>query len=201
MEVLDGCGGIAAGVLALADPQSARVNIGKVTRHPTPPPRVLAVGLPKGDVFAEIIRQATELGATEIWPLVTERTEVHLDESRAEKKRDRWRAVALESCKQSGNPWLPAIHAPRELKAWLKEPAAQTQASRRFVAALTPDAVAPSSFPAPLPALIGVGPEGDFTAAEYDAFRQAGFAPVRLPGHVLRVETACVAALTLLGAA
>jgi len=198
--VLDGCGGVAEGLLALDDPKAARVRIEKVTRHLVLTPCVLAVGLPKGDGFAEIIRQATELGATELQPLLTMRTEVRLDETRAEKKLERWRAAALDACKQSGNPWLPQIHAPLGLKKWL-ENLPKNADKRRLVAALTPDAVFLPRFETRNPKLetvLAVGPEGDFTPEEYALLKKNGFVAVRLPGHILRVETACAAALTLI---
>jgi len=200
VAVLDGRGGVAEGVVALADSQAARVQIEKITRHPAPAPRVLAVGLPKGDVLVEIIRQATELGATGVQPLLTARAEVRLAADRAERKLERWRAAALEACKQSGNPWLPEIHAPVELTAWVKK-IPKTSDEFRLVAALTSDAKPVSqclSASAPQPLLIAVGPEGDFTSDEYALFRKSGFIAVRLPGHVLRVETACAVALASL---
>ncbi len=201
VEVLDGQGGVAAGVLTLADPNAARLRMDNITRHPAPTNRVLAVGLPKGDGLGEIIRQATELGATQLQPLLTARTEVRLDYARVERKLERWRATALEACKQSGNPWLPLVSQPVELDTWLQKLPVEMQHHRRLVAALTPDVVDFSSLhnsPSTLSTLICVGPEGDFSPGEYAALKNAGFTAVRLPGHVLRVETACVAALTLL---
>jgi 16S rRNA (uracil1498-N3)-methyltransferase len=206
VEVLDGCGGVAAATLLAEDARAARLRVEKVTRHPAPAPCVLAVGLPKGDGLIEIIRQAAELGATAVQPLLTTRTEVRLaDAARAARKLDRWRAAALEACKQSGNPWLPTIHPPVELAKWLTTLAAVGPSGatkeRRLVAALTPDAVPISQClgaSVPQSLLICVGPEGDFSPEEYAAFQTAGFQFVRLPGHVLRVETACAAALASL---
>jgi 16S rRNA (uracil1498-N3)-methyltransferase len=202
VEVLDGRGGVATGALLGEDAKAARVRVDRIAHHPSPTPRVLAVGLPKGDGLVEIIRQATELGATAVQPLLTARSEVRLaDADRAARKLERWRAAALEAGKQSGNPWLPVIHAPIELAAWLKSQQQKTSDTLRLVAALTPDAVPISqclSASAPQSLLICVGPEGDFTPDEYAAFQAADFHPVRLPGHVLRVETACVVALASL---
>lgn len=50
-------------------------------------------------------------------------------------------------------------------------------------------------------AAIAVGPEGGFTDAEIDAAVAAGWQLASLGPRVLRVETAAVAAATLLGAA
>jgi 16S rRNA (uracil1498-N3)-methyltransferase len=198
VEVLDGRGGVATGALSGDDAKAARVTVGKITRHPAPATRVLAVGLPKGDIFTEIIRQATELGATAVQPLLTARTEVRLDDDRAARKLERWRAAALEACKQSGNPWLPEIHPPLALAKWLKTPLAENKNAQRLVGALTPNAAPMAqclSASVPQPLVIAIGPEGDFSPEEYAAFKTAGFHFVRLPGNTLRVETACAVAL------
>jgi len=213
VAVLDGKGGVADGTLSADSSSASRLRIDKITRHPAPPSRTLAVGLPKGDTFSEIIRQATELGATAVQPLYTAHTEVHLEPDRAARKLERWRATALESCKQSGNPWLPAIHAPLDLAKWLKTLPVKDEKTLHLVAALTPNSIPISQLQtvnrkpetsgslspsAPLslsPFIICIGPEGDFSPAEYQLFEQSLFTPIRLPGHVLRVETACVVAL------
>ncbi len=43
-----------------------------------------------------------------------------------------------------------------------------------------------------------IGPEGDFTVAEYDAARAKGFRPITLGSIVLRVETAAIYCLSVL---
>lgn len=45
-----------------------------------------------------------------------------------------------------------------------------------------------------------IGPEGDFSPAEYALARQAGFRPVRLASHVLRVKTAATYLVSTLDA-
>ena len=46
----------------------------------------LGQALPKGSFMDSIVRKATEIGATCILPLESERTQVHLDGNRQEKK-------------------------------------------------------------------------------------------------------------------
>jgi 16S rRNA (uracil1498-N3)-methyltransferase len=215
IAILDGRGVIATGPLAAADPHAARVRVENISRQPPPPVRELAVGLPKGGLLEDIIRSATELGVTAIQPLLTARSETRLaDPARAARKLARWQAAALEAAKQSGNPWPPALRAPQTLATWLSE--IKKSPAAKLVASLEPDARALSQLktqnpkletrealletPNPkLETLVAVGPEGDFAPDEYSALRTAGFLPLRLPGHILRVETACAAALAILG--
>jgi 16S rRNA (uracil1498-N3)-methyltransferase len=210
VQLLDGFGGVVSGTLVGETAGFARVRCQTLARHPHPVPRILAVGLPKGSLFEDIIRQATELGATGVQPLLAARAEPRLDDPhRLAHKQDRWRAAALEACKQSGNPWLPEIHPPLTLEAWLAATVRPGANWQKFVAALTPGAhsitelialgrLGPAAHATGL--LLAVGPEGDFTPEEYSRLAGAGFQPMRLPGGVLRVETACAAALALLGA-
>jgi 16S rRNA (uracil1498-N3)-methyltransferase len=203
IQLLDGCGGIASGPLIDDNPDGARVPCETVARHPFPIPRLLAVGLPRGGVFEDIIRQAAELGATGIQPILAARAETRLDDpDRLAHKQTRWHAAALEACKQSGNPWLPEVHPPLTLDAWLTGPRRPVADWQKFVAALTPDArplAQLDTFNPKLGSLMAVGPEGDFTPEEYARLAGAGFKPIRLPGYILRVETACATALALLG--
>ena len=51
----------------------------------------------------------------------------------------------------------------------------------------------------PLAIRCAVGPEGGFSPAEEALFREHGFHAAGLPGGILRVDTAAVAALTVAG--
>src|SRR5262245_208436 len=62
----------------------------------------LGQSLPKGATMDDIVRQATEIGTARIVPLLSERTQVHLDGDRADKKVEKWRTAAIEAAKQCG---------------------------------------------------------------------------------------------------
>ncbi|MBI2813065.1 MAG: 16S rRNA (uracil(1498)-N(3))-methyltransferase [Opitutae bacterium] len=109
-------------ITACIDPsKSATVLRVKESRPARPRPHeiTLAQALPKGATMDDIVRQATEIGAARIVPLLSERTQVHLDGDRAEKKIEKWRTAAIEAAKQCGNPWLPEIAALQKLEAFL----------------------------------------------------------------------------------
>src|SRR6267142_1438090 len=77
------------------------------TATPALPCRItLAQAIPKKNMDL-IVQKATELGVTCIVPLISERTI-----KRPSGSPERWCEIALEACKQSGNNWLPEIHAP-----------------------------------------------------------------------------------------
>ena len=159
----------------------------------SPLPTHLGQVMSKGDRMDYAIQKATELGVTEITPLVSERCELRLrGEERADRKIEHWRRVAVSACEQCGRNRLPVIHAPQALADWVAASAADLRLVLAPATAGSLPAVAPASI-----ALL-VGPEGGLTAAEAALAGQHGFRPWQLGPRVLRTETAPVAALAIL---
>lgn len=171
----------------------------------------LAQALPKGTGFDDIVRKATEIGAARIVPIVSERTQVHLDGDRQDKKIEKWRTASLEAAKQCGNPWLPEIAPVQSLISFFASHygARSTNNSGydlKLIASLHPgakplktlftDATATLGHP-PRRVLWLIGPEGDFTSAEIETALRSGFAPATLGTLVLRCETAATYALSV----
>ena len=172
----------------------------------TPAPAVtfaLLQAIPKAGNMELIIEKAVELGVNEIIPVLTGRTVVKLDAKEAAKKRDKWQRLALEACKQCGQNWLPQVHTPQPFESvWSHLPSHDL----RLIAAIQPDAkplkqiLATSGIREPRTGniLLTIGPEGDFTPAEYAFARQHGCLPWSLGPIILRVETAALYCLSVL---
>lgn len=166
----------------------------------------LAQSLPKGATMDEIVRQTTELGVACIVPLLTERTQVHLEGDRADKKREKWRVAAVEAAKQCGNPWVPEIAPLQRLEQLLHgglpefdlKLVASLHAGARPLRGVVDNWRAEHNR-LPQRVLWLVGPEGDFSPAEMAACAAAGCVPVTLGPLVLRCDTAAVSALSILG--
>ena len=150
------------------------------------------------------LAQAIPMGAAAVIPVLTARTEVHLDGERAGRKGGKWLQTAIEAAKQCGNPFVPAVAAPIPLADLLAAPPA---AELKLIASLHPGArplrAALNDFRAahgrpPQSVLWLVGPEGDFTPEEMAAATAAGFVPVTLGPLVLRCVTAATCALGIL---
>ena len=60
----------------------------------------LGQALPLGVAMDSIVRKATEIGVSAIFPLESERTQVHLEGSRSDRKIEKWQTAALEAAKQ-----------------------------------------------------------------------------------------------------
>lgn len=158
----------------------------------------LIQGVARGEKMDWILQKATELGVARIVPVITERTEVRLDEDRAGKRLAHWTQVVASACEQCGRNTLPEVVAPQKLMhvcAGLgDDPAA------RF--ALLPEAeTGPRAIGALAHgALLLVGPEGGLSDHDLAIARNAGFRGLRLGPRILRTETAGIAALAALQA-
>jgi 16S rRNA (uracil1498-N3)-methyltransferase len=169
----------------------AHLTVESLLRPQTPEPDLwLAFALLKRDATDLVVEKATELGASALFPMVTERTVA------ARVNEARLRAIATEAAEQSERLSVPVIHPPQRLPALL----ASWPPARRLVAGIERRAGALPR-PASGPAGLLVGPEGGFTEAELDALGRLDFVePVSLGPRILRAETAAIAGLVLLQA-
>ncbi len=158
----------------------------------------LAQGVARGEKMDLIVQKATELGVARIVPLFTERSEVKLEPSRAEKRLLHWRAVAASACEQSGRVRVPEVVAALPLQAWLDSLA--DDGVQRL--ALLPEGTlrARELRFGEAGGLLVVGPEGGLGDRDVAALQDAGFAGLRLGPRILRTETAGLAALAALQA-
>jgi 16S rRNA (uracil1498-N3)-methyltransferase len=191
--------------LANADKRAAQLKVRFAQKAKPLPWRItLGQALPLGNAMDAIVRKATEIGVARIVPLESERTQVHLDGDRSDKKIGKWQTASLEAAKQCGNPWLPEIGPVTPAAAFME---AAKGYDLKLIASLQPGAKALKSVlasfraaqhRAPLNVLWLIGPEGDFTPAEMGQSRTSGFEPITLGPLVLRCETAAVYALSVL---
>ncbi|MEO7412200.1 MAG: RsmE family RNA methyltransferase [Opitutaceae bacterium] len=164
----------------------------------------LGQALPKGASMDAIVRKATEIGVARIVPLESERTQVHLDGDRSDRKIEKWQNAALEAAKQCGNAFVPEIQPVEKAAAFME---AARGYDLKLIASLQPGAKSLKTVLAafrssqdrqPKKVLWLIGPEGDFTPAEMSLSKNSGFEPITLGPLVLRCETAAVYALSVL---
>jgi 16S rRNA (uracil1498-N3)-methyltransferase len=190
-------------------------------RHVEPEilPRVaLAVGLTKAGALDSVVARCTELGVARVVPMRTQRCVVRWDRAQADRAVERLRTIAREAAAQSRRARLPEVSAVADFGDLLNHPG--------LVIADRAGQSAPALFPAFAPItpkntgldpieqldakgrsrseavsvtaewLIAVGPEGGFDPSELEATR--GSPRLSLGPHVLRAETAPIAAVALM---
>ncbi|MCD5971312.1 16S rRNA (uracil(1498)-N(3))-methyltransferase [Pseudomonas quasicaspiana] len=193
LQVFDGSGQEFRGTLLEVGKKRVRVNLDETFPGQTESPlRIhLGQGLSRGERMDWAIQKATELGVTEITPIVSERCEVRLKDERAEKRQAHWQQIAISACEQCGRSVVPVIHPPMPLAEWLK----RSDAELKLV--LHPVAEPLTSHNKPTTLAFLIGPEGGLNDAEVDQAQDAGFHAARLGPRVLRTETAPVVALSV----
>ena len=207
VRVLDGRGGELICRVESKGRREVSLQVLEEVRHSKPHGElVLIQSIVKGKAMELIVQKATELGASRIIPLITERTVARPDPSEFESKAEKWRGVAVEALKQCGAPWLPLIDQPRELGNLLE---GGLEWDLSLVAALDDErceardrieSYVKEDNPFPRTVSIWIGPEGDFTPMELEEIQSAGVAPFGLGPLTLRSETASMAALAIVGA-
>jgi 16S rRNA (uracil1498-N3)-methyltransferase len=195
VELLNGDGWCGEGIVAVAQRKSFVVELERCERREREGrPVHLAICVPRATRMDALVDAATQLGVEALRPVIAERA-VSAREDTSVHRLERWRRIAREAAKQSGEPFVPEIAPPVSLESLLTEPFeglrlllhpdpnAPALASR-----LTQDAAA---------VRILVGPEGGFTPEEARLAESHGEARVRLGRSILRIEMAAIAAAVL----
>ena len=137
--------------------------------------------------FEWFLEKATEIGVSEIIPLICDRTE------RQHFRYERMNGVLVAAMLQSQQTRLPVLHEPRPFEQVL------VSASQKFIAHCEPHQKQDlKTIAVKDDVLMLIGPEGDFAPAEINSALQNNFQPVSLGNTRLRTETAGVVAATLL---
>ncbi|WP_017652165.1 16S rRNA (uracil(1498)-N(3))-methyltransferase [Fortiea contorta] len=161
----------------------------------------LMVALPKGNGFDEIVRISTELGVTNIAPVLSDRTLLNP----SPQKLERWRRIAIEAAEQSERACVPTVLEPVTFSTGLSATVTQLSSQQKYIceargnyphlrACLDKDKESKM-------VVIATGPEGGWTPTEIENAIAHGFQPASLGRRVLRAVTAPIVALSLITAA
>lgn len=152
----------------------------------------LCAAITKKDTFEWTVAKATELGATDIIPILSERSE------KKALNMDRLNKISIEASEQSGRGDVlnislimkleEAIIAVKNMQAIAFHVDAEPFVRKEFLGDENPAE--------PVPLAVFIGPEGGWSSDEIDLFHKRNI-PVRCLGdQILRAETAVVAALS-----
>lgn len=195
--LFDGSGGQYPATISALDRKSVRIATGEfeAIERESGLRLELGIALSRGERMDWILQKATELGASSIATLFSERTGVKLSAEREDRKLRHWQQIATSACEQCGRNRVPQITPPQALAQWLHGVRADARlVLDPFAGNANPGAVRPASV-----ALL-VGPEGGLGPAELEAAAGAGFSALQLGPRILRTETAPLAAIAILQA-
>jgi 16S rRNA (uracil1498-N3)-methyltransferase len=159
----------------------------------------LLLSIFKFDRMEWAIEKCTELGVSQIVPVIARRTDSRLAAASA-KRAERWRRIARQAAEQSRSPAAPEISAPIKVSA----APTFTGALRILLSETENESVlldVLKSQRAINDIALAIGPEGGWTEEEQLSFRNAGWIPGSLGNTILRVETAAIAATAIVASA
>ena len=199
VELADGRGAVFPAEVISVGKREALLQVGVPACFPEPTPRLSMWVAPTKhtDRFEWFLEKACECGVSEIQPIWTDRSERRIE------KRDRWSRTLAEAMKQSRRAWLPELHPAQSLSDALTALPNADGDGPWLGLAHCPVPEHPEwkrqsvveALPRGRDAVIAIGPEGDFSPAEIQAFAKAGFTPVTFGDHRLRTETAALYAV------
>ena len=135
--------------------------------------------------FEWFLEKATEIGVSEIIPLLCERTE------KQNFRHDRMKNILVSAMLQSQQAWLPILHQPIKFEEAIKNAGHQNKYIAHCIEDEKKKIIDPSINQS---SIILIGPEGDFSKREIEMALADNFIPVTLGNTRLRTETAGIVA-------
>ena len=199
IKLTDGLGNIYSAAITDARKKKCTVEITE-TNIVKPPEKNVCIAISpvkNNSRFEWFLEKATEIGVSEIVPLVCTRTE------NRHFRYDRMHSILISAMLQSQQAWLTKLHEPIKFADYIES--LKTKAAGKFIAHCEEDnktslkeILNQSANQLINRSSILIGPEGDFTKEEITMALQNNFAPVSLGNTRLRTETAGMVAATIL---
>ncbi len=194
LNLTDGKGNLITAEITDAHKKHCTVKVtdSRLTSHDSRQITIAISLLKNTSRFEWFLEKATEIGISEIIPLICERTE------KQKFRFDRMKGICISAMLQSQQTWLPVLQEPFRFENLMIR---RFDNFQRLIAHcleekkqnLNHQRISKSSNQ-----LIAIGPEGDFTKQEIELALQNDFTPISLGETRLRTETAGIVAATLL---
>ncbi|MEO8112588.1 MAG: RsmE family RNA methyltransferase [Ginsengibacter sp.] len=190
--VTNGNGHVLKTTIIAGDKKKTEVAIVEKIHNDKPDHKVsIAISLIKNsNRFEWFLEKATEIGVSEIIPLLCKRTE------KQQMKRSRMNTIMISAMLQSRQSWLPVLKEPVSFSDLIKS----AEYAQSYIAHCADgEKKSINDFENNKSSkIILIGPEGDFTEEEISQALENNFIPVSLGETRLRTETAGLVAAVLL---
>ena len=159
----------------------------------------LGISVVKRDAMDNIILKSTEMGVSEIQPLIADLTTVSTKTIR--QRGEHWRAITISACEQCGRNKLPALLTPISTHDWISSTTSQLKlamdpgGSHSLI-----EHYSDTEESGPKDVAVLIGPEGGLSQDELALAQSSGFLMTSLGQRILRADTAPVATLSILQA-
>jgi len=198
LNLTDGRGNLFLSEISEAHKKKCSVQIVEHTKKLSPAKKVCIAVSPVKNTgrFEWFLEKATEMGVSEIVPLLCHRTE------KQHFRHDRMKGILVSAMLQSQQVWLPVLHEGIKFEKYIEY--IKSGSSQKFIAHC--DEQNKTSLRGWLnrsthqlinSSTILIGPEGDFTKEEIALALENDFIPVALGDTRLRTETAAMVAAAM----
>lgn len=193
IQITNGKGDLLTAEIILPNKKTTKVKIVEKKFISSPHAKItIAVSLIKNaGRFEWLLEKATEIGVSEIIPLLCRRTE------KPHFKQERMKSIITSAMLQSRQAWLPAISEPVKIGDLLQ----QNSFEQKLIAHCVDQEkkrLDHLNVDKKISRIILIGPEGDFTEDEIAAAQSKDYIAVSLGENRLRTETAAIVAAVLL---
>jgi 16S rRNA (uracil1498-N3)-methyltransferase len=195
LSVIDSSGSAYLAYIVSVSKKNAVLQIGErcAPAPESPLDITLIQGLLKGEKMEFIIQKASELGVRQLFPVITERSQI-----RETRKLPRWKKIAEESSRQCGRAAVTRVLEPRNLKDVIYSFDNSSIAGIIFWEhADLPFSSSLEKCKGKKQIILLTGPEGGFSEEEVCSAAKKGFHVTCMGKRILRAETAAIAAVSV----
>jgi 16S rRNA (uracil1498-N3)-methyltransferase len=194
IKLTDGVGNIYEAVIIEAHKKNCTVKISSEEKFEKPEHSIsIAISPLKNNSRLEwFLEKATEIGITEIIPIICSRTEKQFV------KQERLQSIVISAMLQSQQAWLPILKQPIKLNSVIPTKSFQNKLIAHCQKSNLPSLQKIHLNSHNTSTLLLIGPEGDFTVSEIETALANGFTEVSLGNTRLRTETAALVGAVLL---
>lgn len=170
---------------------------------PDRPAVILALSVPKLPKVDWILEKSVELGVAEVRPFVSDYSFLRKPAELSKERLSRWEKIIAGATAQCGRGDLmrvrPAVTLTELFQEFNRNPRAKGLFPYEGEAQIgLPEAVRELKTLAPDEIWLFVGSEGGFSPREVELIRSQGLKPTSMGAQILRVETACVALVSVI---
>ncbi len=145
-----------------------------------------------------IIQKTTELGISEIQPIVCERGIVKIKNDKIEKRLLHWKQVSIGACEQCGRAQIPVINKPENITKYLEKIIMSDKSLKIILSPTAIKSLNEISYNIDQNIKVLIGPEGGFSKKELELATLKNFLPIKIGPRILRTETAPISIMSIL---
>jgi len=200
--LFDGLGREAEGVIEHLSEKEGRIKVLGVWSVPQDSPSItLAQSLPKSGKMDLVLQKATELGVCRIIPFLSARSIARPEAGKSFDRRERWQKIVIEAARQCRRAHIPEGGRIASFSEMAREAPANAIRIILWEGEMSTGMkviLQNNSAQHAVAYFIVIGPEGGFTEEEIREARDQGFLTAHLGRHILRTETAAIAAIIVI---